>query len=76
MSLASTALAELNNGPSKYLKALGYPAGTDWCAIFVRWCGLQNDMDFGSSAEASELLFMAMKTLQHPLTPKSAIWLS
>lgn len=70
MSLASTALAELNNGPSKYLKALGYPAGTDWCAIFVRWCGLQNDMDFGSSAEASELLGLYgnedLTTSSHP----------
>lgn len=56
MSLASTALAEINNGPSKYLKALGYPAGTAWCAIFARWCKPAERHEFrfiGSSISAS-----------------------
>lgn len=55
MSLVSTAINELGNNSSKYCNALGYPTSTAWCAIFARWCGNQNNMNFGSSALASEL---------------------
>ncbi|WP_187355504.1 CHAP domain-containing protein [Paenibacillus tengchongensis] len=55
MSLASTAINELGNTSHKYCSALGYSDSTAWCAIFARWCGIQNNMNFGSSAVASEL---------------------